>query len=753
MSNKFLVSFTANGVGPHFDSTQIHECSFSVSGLLLAVYAENGTGKTFLSRMFALSSEQITQGSSDSFISIGKTHGKFEFRIKDTNTNTILHDYRVDLQRGQAPSISLEGKEYKFHVFNRDYVINNIESTGYSPDGNISGYILGRENIDVSSEKANLEQLTQNIKGYIDEIDNEIKLTQKELRAKGIAATLSEFRSITRARVLGGTKSGEEESYDVLCTQLIKLKSIPDSIPSLVISHRGISTDCLDVVSDILLTSYSRARFDEEAMERIKKVQLDTQFFQAGVMKYEQSYENRCPFCNQELSEYGIYIINLYKEYFNQQEAQVINEIEKNIGAVKHIISDIKDYIDTYNKMINLFLQYREYIPEFSGVSCVDVPEFSTIESDFTNIIYMLESKKKDISNTNYDITKQISNILDYKSTIEKIFYNQKDLSQRLENRLQDSDRSRKVLHRRICNAHFDALVDRCSDRIEKIAQLQREKESLDFSIREKEGTTKTLKKEIVIKDLERLLTIFFHDKYTFDPDTFGVSFMNESLDKRAKDVLSEGEKSILAFCYYLASAHLLISKEQDYDDLFFILDDPISSLDFRYVYAVSDIIRNLKNVFPQITSHERYIIFTHNAEFMSILMRNRIPILSLHMTHGKIVKMKQELLMPYEAHLYDLVQVANRKTSPTHTTPNSIRQVLETIMHFEDPSLNSIEQYILSNETLNKDAYIYSLMQDGSHGAIRKQPPISDEDIICSVSTVIKFVRENYPDQLKNLA
>lgn len=72
--------------------------------------------------------------------------------------------------------------------------------------------------------------------------------------------------------------------------------------------------------------------------------------------------------------------------------------------------------------------------------------------------------------------------------------------------------------------------------------------------------------------------------------------------------------------------------------------------------------------------------------------------------------------------------------------------------MHFEDPSLNSIEQYILSNETLNKDAYVYSLMQDGSHGAIRKQTPISDEDIICSVSTVIKFVRENYPDQLKNL-
>lgn len=402
--------------------------------------------------------------------------------------------------------------------------------------------------------------------------------------------------------------------------------------------------------------------------------------------------------------------------------------------------------------MIKLFLQYREYIPEFRDVPCDDIPEFATIENDISFVIRMLESKKKDISNTNYDITRQIGNIIDYKTKIERIFQNQKELSQRLENRLRDSDRSRKELHRRICNALYDVLVDRCSDKIERIIQLQREQESLEHSIREKEGTSKTSKKDIVIRDLKRLLTIFFHDKYTFDPETFGVSFMNESLDSRAKDVLSEGEKSILAFCYYLASTHLLITKEQEYDDLFFVLDDPISSLDFRYVYAVSNIIRNLKDLFPQITSHERYIIFTHNAEFMSILMRNRIPNLALHMTHGKIVKMKQELLMPYEAHLNDLVQVANRKASPTHTTPNSIRHVLETIMHFEDPRLNSVEQYILSNELLRKDAYIYSLMQDGSHGAIRKQPPISDEDIICSVTTVIEFVRKNYPDQLTNI-
>lgn len=47
----------------------------------------------------------------------------------------------------------VSGKKYKYHVFNRDYVVENIEKKSNSPDGDITGCIIGKENIDVSEEK------------------------------------------------------------------------------------------------------------------------------------------------------------------------------------------------------------------------------------------------------------------------------------------------------------------------------------------------------------------------------------------------------------------------------------------------------------------------------------------------------------------------------------------------------------------------------------------------------------------------
>lgn len=59
--------------------------------------------------------------------------------------------------------------------------------------------------------------------------------------------------------------------------------------------------------------------------------------------------------------------------------------------------------------------------------------------------------------------------------------------------------------------------------------------------------------------------------------------------------VLSEGEKSIVAFAYYLGDAHIKVNSEEDYKRLFFIIDDSISSMDFSYVYSLSGVIRKFK--------------------------------------------------------------------------------------------------------------------------------------------------------------
>lgn len=324
-------------------------------------------------------------------------------------------------------------------------------------------------------------------------------------------------------------------------------------------------------------------------------------------------------------------------------------------------------------------------------------------------------------------------------------------MSKKLGESLERSDKSRQSLHRRICNAKLKELVNSCRTFVEKLNALDQEKKAIEVSIKEKEGKSKKSKKDAVIEYLKKYLNYFFHDKYEFDDTTFGISFKNHSLDKNATNILSDGEKSIVAFCYYLASTHLMIENETDYEDLFFVIDDPISSMDFRYVYAVSDIIRGLKNDFPAINGSKnvRFIILTHHTEFMSMLISNKIAALNWHMKPGKLQKIKQELLMPYEYHLKDVLDVSTGEKVPSHTTPNSIRQIIETIMHFESPKMNSTEQYIQVHEKLRNNAYLYALMQDGSHGAVRRQPAIADEDVVKAASVTIEFVKSLFPNQL----
>ena len=745
MGKDIKFSFSLDGIGPHYDKNKIDD-SFNSSAPRLAIYAENGTGKTFFTRMFALSENGANIEDNNRLISIDKKTGTFKFSIKSPD---IEYTYSVDLEHGKPPFIEQQGKKYLYHVFNSDYVSNNIVSTDFSPsDGNVTGYILGKENIDVSEEKDQLKTLNEQIETQRNNITQKLSDAKAELASKKINRSLNEFKEINYDNIFGEKSANDTDDYYTLCQQLSLLKNIPEEIPVIAEKQTDISCDFLLETETLLKTKFNKVHFDEKAMEKIKHVRNHTSFFENGVSIFENQQEKICPFCSQELSEIGIYYINLYKYYFEQEESNVLSDIEQHIRNVSYLINIIDSFEKKYFVMSERFLRYRIYIPEMSNFCPEVLPKLDDIKKNIENISKQLVIKKQDISKTDFNISTDIEAIKNYILKLNDISSKLLLNSNKLQRLLDDSNNSRLSLCRKICNTRRNILINECKIYINNIKELNSKCEKIKASIKEKERKAKTSKREVVVEALSMFLDYFFHQKYVFDEKTFGISFKGKSLDTKAKDVLSDGEKSIVAFCYYLASTHLLINNESDYEDIFFIIDDPISSMDFNYVYAVSDIIRHLSNSFPQIEKI-RYIIFTHNAEFMSILYRNRIPKLSISMTKGKLDKMNSELLMPYEYHLNDIICVANETQIPTYTTPNSIRQVIETIMRFESPKEDSTEKYILNNPLLCKNSYIYSLMQDGSHGAVRKALPFSAETLKEACKIVVQFVKSKYPAQI----
>ena len=216
-----------------------------------------------------------------------------------------------------------------------------------------------------------------------------------------------------------------------------------------------------------------------------------------------------------------------------------------------------------------------------------------------------------------------------------------------------------------------------------------------------------------------------------------------------ATHVLSDGEKGIVAFCYYLATVHTILKNEEDYKKLFFVIDDPISSMDYDFVYRVVQCIRELNRHFGD-GSFDKFIILTHNLEFMNLLMGNNVIQPKYILEENSIKKWKKKLMLPYENHLRDILRVSNGTEPASHTTSNSIRHVLETICKFEHRDKH-IGEFVYENQNLKEDSYINTLIQDLSHGRPRTEIP-PESDIVGACKVVINYISDEYPGQIKGL-
>lgn len=151
--SKIKLNFNVQNIGPHDKLS----CNKDISSLKIGIYASNGMGKTFLSRMFRLTSddfefniEQINR-----YISLSKNKGEFNLKINHGSDPARILD--IDLSKNKNPIIN-NSTGYIFHVFNNDFVNENLVTNYYNPNGNIEGYIiLGKDNIDISKLKEKLK--------------------------------------------------------------------------------------------------------------------------------------------------------------------------------------------------------------------------------------------------------------------------------------------------------------------------------------------------------------------------------------------------------------------------------------------------------------------------------------------------------------------------------------------------------------------------------------------------------------------
>lgn len=725
--------------------------------LKIGVFANNGSGKTFISRLFRLTEnksklELDEEGKSptDKLLSFGKNNGNFSFSITD-KAGTIKDNFSIAISKGLVPTIP--NTNYLYHTFNQDYVEENIRALSYEKDSEIEGFILGKVNIDLKDDEDKLAKILEEGKNLSEQVENEIN-DYVETNVSNIQniKRLSEYKILEPQNIFIGIDKEKYEvskSFEELIDDYNKIKSVPENLEDIQELERiNIDFNLLNEIKENSATEYSLSSLAEDFKQKIKSKQ---DFVETGMELLQQKEKPSCPFCEQDLKENALLLIDNYTKYLTDTEAKTIKLFKGYAEKLENYLTTLKILDNDNYKRINLFNDYKtKYIPSSESIELA-LMTTEPLSKNIKELILKISDKLKDISKTIIINEEFISNIEKNQTLLNKIVdaNNQEIININFKkNRISEENKSTR---KEICKTVYNFLLDKHSINIKSVIRLREEWKSLYEEIKKKKEQQKVSKRDKVASTIKTVLNYFFSDKYTLDEETFRLIFNTNILEKnQAKDVLSEGEKNIVAFAYYIGDTHLKIENENDYQNLFFIIDDPISSMDFTHVYTLCGVIRDIGKIIDKINK-ERLLIFTHNNDFMRVLTSNNIVDKKLLLKGGELKEFNNNLTVPYINHLLDIYNIARNGGTANHTTANSIRHIIETLTKFQniEISSDSIAEYIRKN--IPNDTKSYTLINDLSHGGWRsEQSPINDEDYVDVCETIVKHIENEFNGQIE---
>ena len=284
-----------------------------------------------------------------------------------------------------------------------------------------------------------------------------------------------------------------------------------------------------------------------------------------------------------------------------------------------------------------------------------------------------------------------------------------------------------------------------------KIRNDKSKKEKIEEDIRGLEKDTTSI--QPTIDAINNLLRLFHFQGFRLaksDHDPFYKIQRSDGSD--AKDTLSEGESSFIAFLYFY---HLLkgsTSASGVTTNRVVVFDDPVSSLDSQVLFVVSNLIKDLcRGIGNEENTIRQVFVLTHNVYFHNEVSYNHkrkpdgqaLPIESFWVvnrpgSHSIITsRCKNPISTTYKL-LWSEVQ---RSGTTNVALPNTFRRILE--YYFE--ILGNVNRDKICKEFDGQEQSIcrslFSWTNAGSHGVFEEVDFSPDESMIQSYKNVFKEI------------
>lgn len=564
------------------------------------------------------------------------------FELKKHNEDFLDGNFKIKLEDGNfLTQNDVIKSNLDIRVYNSDFVKENLNYL-YDKKGNIKGFKS------IGEEQKNIKEIIEKREEILAKRNEKLKniqINQDDISKKQQDKIKTLNENLTnKAKVIKSssnlTKQGNDYNKKNLEKDLIVIKNDVN----IYILNDETQNKLVKILEDkekqnINFTiNFNKNNFQNilkhssEILEKkiIIKDNLTSelrQWLEEGLKFHkEHSSTQQCKFCNNPLTlERIVWIENNIKDDSGEKEKiekelkYLLDNFENYKLELKNLLQDVKNE-NFYSNYKDIFIGLKEQL----GVSIANYNE------ELLKIEKKLTKKKKDVFTP-----MKLENINDFSDEILQILNKIENLckenNEYAKNLLSKQDEARKKLRlNEVAKFAKDSDCFAKQDEIKNLGQklsnmqstIETEKNEINnYNLEIEKYKEKLSNLETSTSNINKYLKSYFgHNMLELKAKKDDKGQLNGEFEilrngKQAKN-LSEGECSLIAFCYFVAS--LKDANTKDKNPIIWI-DDPISSLDNNHIFFIFSVI---ENEIVRKNSFEQFFISTHNLDFLKYIKR-----------------------------------------------------------------------------------------------------------------------------------
>jgi len=608
------------------------------------LYGNNGSGKTTFSNLLFLLS-RYCKNKTDLYNELIDDNSELEIFINDNKVT--------------AKNITTQ--EFDLYVFNSKFISDSV-------------YNGTTSNIEAFSNEVKLTSEAINI------LDNSIKVKKDRFTKVGGWATQlqtkldniwdiykNEFNEIIQGARLTNKPDiyGEETgniddlkkelkdlytSYEnkakeeLLTTKLNTLKSKVAQIKTIDINLDEVVKNLESPISDASKTQLQERINSLQSIVESKKIEtnigdLNDWYKKGGRLLHLSKDQNcHCPLCNTDLSNSIDSILDEYSKVFSGGLDKLFTFLDNQTTVLADFIksNNIESNKTEIDEIISL-------LTEFSKTkSGIDFNDDVTLNSALSNISTQIKLKKKSY-NEKVEIDSQGKEIINaYNEQIGSFKTETLAIIDEIETAIQGQNIATIISQVKNKIKQIATVEYNLSDNV-VISNSQKNNSQIAVKTRSVKGILTT---ELTALDSEKNIEIaklnaeskyvniylkhFGIDHFEIDTDknkqtnNLIVHYTNGKLKNKIDTSLSEGEKTALAFAYFVSKLRVekLESNNIGFQDCIIVIDDPISSLDDNRLFQTANLIDSLLFYSSSDANHypKQVFVLSHNITFIIYL-------------------------------------------------------------------------------------------------------------------------------------